>query len=34
VRAALFRSHGGPEVLEIADVPVPTPGPFEVQVKV
>jgi NADPH:quinone reductase-like Zn-dependent oxidoreductase len=34
MRAALFRSHGGPEVLEIADVPVPTPGPHEVQVKV
>jgi NADPH:quinone reductase-like Zn-dependent oxidoreductase len=34
VRAALFRSHGGPEVLEIADVPTPTPGPLEVQVKV
>jgi NADPH:quinone reductase-like Zn-dependent oxidoreductase len=34
VRAALFRRHGGPEVLEIADVPVPTPGPHEVQVRV
>jgi NADPH:quinone reductase-like Zn-dependent oxidoreductase len=34
MRAALFRSHGGPEVLEIAEVPVPTPGPNEVQVKV
>ncbi|HVZ71274.1 MAG TPA: zinc-binding dehydrogenase [Polyangia bacterium] len=34
MRAALFRTHGGPEVLEIADVPVPTPGPHEVQVKV
>src|SRR5450432_200287 len=34
MRAALFRSHGGPEVLEIADVPVPTPGPHEVQVRV
>jgi NADPH:quinone reductase-like Zn-dependent oxidoreductase len=34
MRAALFRTHGGPEVLEIADVPVPTPGPGEVQVKV
>lgn len=34
MRAALFRRHGGPEVLEIADVPVPTPGPGEVQVRV
>jgi len=34
MRAALFRRHGGPEVLEIADVPAPTPGPGEVQVKV
>jgi NADPH:quinone reductase-like Zn-dependent oxidoreductase len=34
MRAALFRRHGGPEVLEIADVPTPTPGPGEVQVRV
>jgi NADPH:quinone reductase-like Zn-dependent oxidoreductase len=34
MRAALFRTHGGPEVLEIADVPVPAPGPHEVQVRV
>jgi NADPH:quinone reductase-like Zn-dependent oxidoreductase len=34
MRAALFRRHGGPEVMEVADVPVPTPGPGEVQVKV
>lgn len=34
MRAALFRQHGGPEVLEIADVPVPVPGPGEVQVRV
>jgi NADPH:quinone reductase-like Zn-dependent oxidoreductase len=34
MRAAMFRSHGGPEVLEIADVPVPAPGPHEVQVKI
>jgi NADPH:quinone reductase-like Zn-dependent oxidoreductase len=34
MRAALFRRHGGPEVLEIADVPAPTPGPHEVQVRV
>ncbi len=34
MRAVLFRRHGGPEVLEIADVPVPVPGPHEVQVRV
>jgi NADPH:quinone reductase-like Zn-dependent oxidoreductase len=34
MRAALFRRHGGLEVLEIADVPAPTPGPHEVQVRV
>jgi NADPH:quinone reductase-like Zn-dependent oxidoreductase len=34
MRAALFRRHGGPEVLEIAEVATPTPGPGEVQVRV
>lgn len=34
MRAALFRQHGGPEVLEIGDVPTPVPGPGEVQVRV
>src|SRR5450432_4612060 len=34
MRAALFRRHGGPEVMEIGDVPVPTPGPGEAQVRV
>jgi NADPH:quinone reductase-like Zn-dependent oxidoreductase len=34
MRAALFRQHGGPEVMEIADVPAPTPGPLEVLVRV
>jgi len=34
MRAALFRQHGGPEVLEIGDVPAPVPGPGEVQVRV
>jgi NADPH:quinone reductase-like Zn-dependent oxidoreductase len=34
MRAALFRQHGGPEVMEIADVPTPTPGPGQVQVRV
>ena len=34
MRAALFRQHGGPEVMEVGDVPEPTPGPGEVQVQV
>jgi NADPH:quinone reductase-like Zn-dependent oxidoreductase len=34
MRAALFRRHGGPEVMEVAEVPVPSPGPGEVQVRV
>jgi NADPH:quinone reductase-like Zn-dependent oxidoreductase len=34
MRAALFRAHGGPEVLEIAEVPTPVPGPGQVQVRV
>ena len=34
MRAALFRRHGGPEVMEVGDVPTPAPGPGEVQVRV
>jgi NADPH:quinone reductase-like Zn-dependent oxidoreductase len=34
MRAALFRRHGGPEVMEIGDVPVPTPSAGEVQIRV
>lgn len=34
MRAALFRQHGGPEVMELGEVPVPTPGPGEVQIRV
>jgi NADPH:quinone reductase-like Zn-dependent oxidoreductase len=34
MRAALFRRHGGPEVMEVGDVPAPAPGPGEVQVRV
>jgi NADPH:quinone reductase-like Zn-dependent oxidoreductase len=34
MRAALFRRHGGPEVMEIGEVPTPLPGPGEVQVRV
>ncbi|MER5636462.1 NADP-dependent oxidoreductase [Kitasatospora sp. NPDC002227] len=32
--ASLFRTPGGPEVLELAEVPVPLPGPGEVLVRV
>ncbi|MEA2698454.1 MAG: hypothetical protein QOI66_2725 [Myxococcales bacterium] len=34
MRAALFRQHGGPEVLEIGEVPTPTPSAGQVQVRV
>src|SRR3954462_9943877 len=34
MRAALFRRHGGPEGMEIGDLPTPVPGPGEVQVRV
>jgi NADPH:quinone reductase-like Zn-dependent oxidoreductase len=34
MRAALFRSHGGPEVMEVGDLPTPLPGPGEVQIRV
>jgi len=34
MRAALFRRHGGSEVLEIAEVPIPEPGPGEVLLRV
>jgi NADPH:quinone reductase-like Zn-dependent oxidoreductase len=34
MRAALFRRHGGPEVMEVGDVPDPIPGPGEVLVRV
>jgi putative PIG3 family NAD(P)H quinone oxidoreductase len=34
VRAVVLRSHGGPEVLTIEDVPEPAPGPEEVLVDV
>jgi NADPH:quinone reductase-like Zn-dependent oxidoreductase len=33
MKAMLFRRHGGPEVLEYADVPTPEPGPGEVLVR-
>ncbi len=34
MRAALHRSHGGPEVLEIAEVADPRPGPRDVLLRV
>jgi NADPH:quinone reductase-like Zn-dependent oxidoreductase len=34
MRAALFRRHGPPEVLELAEVATPQPGPGQVQVRV
>jgi NADPH:quinone reductase-like Zn-dependent oxidoreductase len=33
MKAVLFRRHGGPEVLEHAEVPTPEPGPGEVLVR-
>jgi NADPH:quinone reductase-like Zn-dependent oxidoreductase len=34
MRAALFRRHGGPEVMEVADVPAPALGAGEVALRV
>jgi putative PIG3 family NAD(P)H quinone oxidoreductase len=34
MRAVVLTEHGGPEVLRIADIPAPTPGPEEVLVSV
>jgi len=34
MRAARFSSFGGPEVLEIVDVPEPHPGPGEIRIAV
>lgn len=34
VRAAVYRRHGGPDVLELADVPDPEPAPGDVVVRV
>ena len=33
MKAILFHQHGGPEVLEYADIPTPEPGPEEALVK-
>jgi NADPH:quinone reductase-like Zn-dependent oxidoreductase len=34
MRAVVFRQHGGPEVMEVTDMPTPLPGAGEVQVRV
>jgi len=34
MNAALFRRHGGPEVIRLEKVPIPEPGPCEVRVRV
>ncbi|MFB8228811.1 zinc-binding alcohol dehydrogenase family protein [Cellulosimicrobium sp. NPDC055967] len=34
MRAAVFHEHGGPEVLRVAEVPVPTPSPDQVLIQV
>ena len=34
MRAAVITRHGGPDVIELRDVPVPRPGPTEVLVRV
>lgn len=34
MRAAVFQDFGGPEVVEIRNVPIPQPGPGEVRIKV
>src|SRR6266545_113553 len=34
MRAVVVRSFGGPEVLEIAEVPEPEPGPGQVRIRV
>jgi NADPH:quinone reductase-like Zn-dependent oxidoreductase len=34
MKAILFHEHGGPEVLEYADIDAPEPGPGEVQVNI
>lgn len=34
MKAAFFRRHGGPEVMEVGEVPAPSPGPGEILVRV
>jgi len=33
VQAVIFQDHGGPEVLEVVDLPVPVPGSDEVRIR-
>lgn len=33
MRAAFIRAHGGPEAIEVGELPVPEPGPGEVRVR-
>ena len=33
VRAVQIRQHGGPEVLELVDLPVGEPGPGEIRIR-
>ena len=34
MKAIMFDTFGGPEVLHVADVPVPNPGPQQVRIRV
>ena len=34
MRAAIFSEFGGPDVIEIREVPIPEPGPGEVRIQV
>ena len=34
MKAAIFAEYGGPEVIEISEIPIPDPGPGEVRIKV
>jgi NADPH2:quinone reductase len=34
MKAIVFRQHGGPEVLELTDLPVPRPGPGQVLLRI
>jgi NADPH:quinone reductase-like Zn-dependent oxidoreductase len=34
MKAAVFSEFGGPEVVRVADVPAPEPGPGEVRIRV
>jgi NADPH:quinone reductase-like Zn-dependent oxidoreductase len=34
MRAAIFSEHGGPEVVRVAEVPTPEPGPGQVRIEV